>query len=69
MEDSKDLRKHLDDFYKLILDLNNVDVRIKQEDQGIILLSSPPKTYEHIVDTMLYGKETHTMTEVKLAMI
>lgn len=65
MEETKDLRKHMDDFNKIILDLKNVDVRIEEEDQAIILLSSLPKIYEHIVDTMLYGKQTLTMTEVK----
>ncbi|PKU80142.1 Retrovirus-related Pol polyprotein from transposon TNT 1-94 [Dendrobium catenatum] len=65
MEENQELRKHLDDFNKLILDLRNVDVKIDEEDQGIILLSSLPKTYENIVDTMLYGKQSLTLTEVK----
>ncbi|KAI0516312.1 hypothetical protein KFK09_008984 [Dendrobium nobile] len=65
MEENQELRKHLDDFNKLILDLRNVDVKIDEEDQGIILLSSLPKTYKNIVDTMLYGKQTLTLTEVK----
>ncbi|KAI0516536.1 hypothetical protein KFK09_009213 [Dendrobium nobile] len=65
MEENQELRKHLDDFNKLILDLRNVDVKIDEEDQGIILLSSLPKTYENIVGTMLYGKQTLTLTKVK----
>ncbi|KAI0527473.1 hypothetical protein KFK09_003074 [Dendrobium nobile] len=65
MEETKELRNHLDDFNKLILDLKNVDVTIDEEDQGIILLSSLLKTYENIVDTMLYGKQTLTLTEIK----
>lgn len=47
------------------MDLHYVGVEIEEEDQAIILLSSLSKVYEHIVDTMLYGKETLTMTEVK----
>ncbi|KAI0512123.1 hypothetical protein KFK09_012760 [Dendrobium nobile] len=65
MEENQALIKHLNDFNKLILDLRNVDVKIVKEDQGIILLSSLPKTYENIVDTMLYGKQTLTLTKVK----
>lgn len=62
MEDSKDLRKHMDNFNRIILDLKNIVVKIQEEDHAIILLSSLPKNYEHIVDTMLYGKQTLTMT-------
>ncbi|PKU85424.1 Retrovirus-related Pol polyprotein from transposon TNT 1-94 [Dendrobium catenatum] len=65
MEETNELRKHLDNFNKLIIDLKNVDVTIDKEDKGIILLSSLSKTYENIVDTMLYGKQTLTLTEVK----
>ncbi|PKU61308.1 Retrovirus-related Pol polyprotein from transposon TNT 1-94 [Dendrobium catenatum] len=56
MEESKDLRKHMDDFNRIILDMKNVDVRI-DEDQGIILLSSLLITYEHIVDIICMGNK------------
>ena len=65
MEDTKDLRKHLDEFNKIMLNLNSISVKIEEEDQAIILLSSLPKIYEHFVDTMLYGKQTLTMVEDK----
>ena len=68
MEESRELRKDLDDFNKIILDLNNLGVKIDEEDQAIILLSSLPKIYEHFVDTILYGKDTLTMSEVKAAL-
>ena len=68
MKDTKGLRKHLDEFYKIMLNLNSISVKIEDEDQAIILLSSLPKSYEHFVDTMLYGKQTLTMTKVKAAL-
>ncbi|KAM6542471.1 hypothetical protein CsatB_006918 [Cannabis sativa] len=68
MDETRELRRHLDDFNKIILDLNNLGVKIDDEDQAIILLSSLPKMYEHFVDTILYGKDTLTMTEVKAAL-
>lgn len=65
MEDEKPLKKHLDDFNRIILDLNSIDVKVEDEDQAIILLSSFPKQFEHFFDTMLYGKATLSMVEVK----
>lgn len=38
-----DLRKHLDEFNKIIVDLKVIiGVEIDQEDHAILLLSSPP---------------------------
>ena len=62
MDETKELRKHIDEFNKVILDLKNIDVKIEEEDQAILLLSSLPKVYEHFVDTLLYGKQTLTMS-------
>lgn len=64
MEESKELKKHLDDYNRIILDLNVAGVKLDEEDQDIILLSSLPRVYEHFVDTTLYGKQTLTVTEI-----
>ena len=68
VDETKELRKHIDEFNKVILDLKNIDVKIEEEDQAILLLSSLPKVYEHFVDTLLYGKQTLTMSEVKASL-
>lgn len=68
MEESKELKKHLDDYNKFILDLNVVGLKIDEKDQAIILLSLLPKVHEHFVDTMMYEKKTFTMNEVESAL-
>ena len=37
------LNDHINEFNKIILDLNNIDVRIEDEDRALILLCSLPK--------------------------
>ncbi|GJT57577.1 hypothetical protein Tco_0992631 [Tanacetum coccineum] len=53
-----------DEFNKLILDLANIDIEIKDEDQALMLLTSLPSSYKNFVDTLLYGRESLTMEDV-----
>lgn len=62
------MRKHLDDLNKLMLNLSAVGIKMEKKDQTIIILSSLPKAYSHFVDTMLYVKQTFTLSEVKVAL-
>jgi len=39
-------------------------VKIDREDKALILLSSLPESYYHIITTMLYDKETFILEEV-----
>lgn len=60
---------HLDVFNKLIVDLLNLDEDIKDEDKALILLNSLPDSYNHLVTTLLYGKETIKFEEVSNALM
>ncbi|KAH9669014.1 hypothetical protein KPL70_021617 [Citrus sinensis] len=54
---------------KIILDLEGVEnVKICDEDKAFFLLSSLPKSYEGFVDTMLYGRTTLTLEDVKASL-
>ena len=50
--------EHLNFFNKVISELLTIDVKIDEEDKALILLSSLPQLYDHIVTIILYGKET-----------
>lgn len=59
---------HLDEFSKLILDLENVNIDIKNEDRALIILSLHPNSYEHFVDILLCGRQSLTLKDVKNAL-
>uniref|UniRef100_A0A251V331 Putative zinc finger, CCHC-type n=1 Tax=Helianthus annuus TaxID=4232 RepID=A0A251V331_HELAN len=64
----KSLEDHTDEFNKVILDLENIDVSIDDEDKAIIFLASLPQTFEHFVDTLMYGRDSLSMEEVLAAL-
>uniref|UniRef100_A0A1D1Z793 Retrovirus-related Pol polyprotein from transposon TNT 1-94 n=1 Tax=Anthurium amnicola TaxID=1678845 RepID=A0A1D1Z793_9ARAE len=69
MSDGTDLLEHMNFFNKLISQLRSVDVKVEEEDQALILLSSLPKSFDHLVTTILYGKDTLKMEEVKYTLL
>ena len=59
------LAEKLDMFNKLILDLKNIDVKIDDEDQALLLLCALPITHAHFKETLLYGRKSLTFEEVQ----
>ena len=57
MQEDRTLESQLDVFNKLILDLENIDVTIDDKDQALLLLYVLPKSFSHIKETLLYGRE------------
>ncbi|GJZ86393.1 zinc finger, CCHC-type containing protein [Tanacetum coccineum] len=58
------ITEHIDEFKKSVLDLANIEVKFKDEDLALILLTSLPVSYEHFVDSLLYGWEALTLEDV-----
>ncbi|GKE69277.1 hypothetical protein Tco_1527349 [Tanacetum coccineum] len=56
--------EHIDEFNKIIPDLANIEVKFKNEDLSLLLLTSLPASYEHFVDTLLYGRETLALEDL-----
>nr|GEW06406.1 retrovirus-related Pol polyprotein from transposon TNT 1-94 [Tanacetum cinerariifolium] len=58
------ISEHIDEFNKIVFDLANIEVKFKDEDLALLLLTSLPTSYEHFVDTLLFGREALTLEDV-----
>ncbi|KAE8695213.1 Oxygen-dependent coproporphyrinogen-III oxidase [Hibiscus syriacus] len=68
MEDNHDLAQHVNVFNQIISDLAQLDVKIEDEDKAMILLCSLPPSYEYMLTTLTYGKETIKVEEITAAL-
>nr|GEV54223.1 retrovirus-related Pol polyprotein from transposon TNT 1-94 [Tanacetum cinerariifolium] len=58
------ISEHIDEFNKIVLDLANIEVKFKDEDLALLLITSLPASYDYFVDTLLYGREALTLEDV-----
>ncbi|TQE03605.1 hypothetical protein C1H46_010736 [Malus baccata] len=68
MDEGTSIHKHVDEFNKLMMDLKSVDNQISDEDYAMTLLCSLSLSYEHFVNTMLFGRESLSLEDVKAAL-
>ncbi|KAL0411272.1 UNVERIFIED_CONTAM: hypothetical protein Slati_3716900 [Sesamum latifolium] len=64
-----DLAQHVNVFNQIITNLACLDVSIKDEDRAMILFCLLPFSYEHLVTTLTYGKETIKVDEITAALL
>ncbi|GKA27622.1 retrotransposon protein, putative, ty1-copia subclass [Tanacetum coccineum] len=64
MPTGRKISEHIDEFNKIVLDLANIEVKFEDEDLALLLLTSLPASYEHFVDTLLYGRKALTLEDV-----
>ena len=69
MEENIDLLEYLNKFNMLSTQLLNFGVKIGEEDKAILLLASLPPSYDHLVMTLLYRKETLAFEEVTRSLL
>ena len=64
MSEGADLRQHINIFKQIISDLLRIDVKFEDEDKTMMLLTSLLASYEYLVTTLLYEKETLEVEKV-----
>lgn len=67
MIENTHVKDHVDSFNRIVIDIQFVGVSIEEEDQASFLYSFP-YLYEHFVDTMLYGRDSISVNDVKDAL-
>ena len=56
-------------FTKFIIQLSSIGVKVDHEDKALLLLSSLPNYYEHLITTLLIGKETLKVDDVIVVLL
>jgi hypothetical protein len=71
MAEGSNLSQHINVFNQIIVDLKKVDMKFKDEEKALMLLNSlsTSSTYENLVTTMIWGKETLELEDVIGAML
>ncbi|MBA0768654.1 hypothetical protein Gotri_017440 [Gossypium trilobum] len=65
MNEDELLRDHISQFITLLNDLKNVEVKIDDKDQTILLLYSLPYSYKFFRETLIYGKDKLSFEDLK----
>ena len=58
MKEGTPILQHLNVFNRILSDLLALEVKLEEEDKALPLLSSLPSSYDHLMTTIMYGKET-----------
>jgi hypothetical protein len=69
MQEGSDLAGHINVFSQMVTNLEQLGVKIETEDKAIILLCSLPSSYEHVVTTLTYGKESIKVEDITAALL
>ena len=69
MTEEMDFNQHLDEFNKITMELTSLEVKLEEEDKALLLLPSLPLSFDNIVTTLLFGKETLKFDEVVTALL
>nr|GEV45825.1 retrovirus-related Pol polyprotein from transposon TNT 1-94 [Tanacetum cinerariifolium] len=65
MKEGSSLKEHIDALNSILMDLKNVEVKIKDEDAALVLLVSFPPSFESFVSSFVVGKDIITLEDVR----
>ena len=66
MQEGSDLAGHIS---QMVMDLEQLGVAVDDEDKVSILLCSLPSSYQHVVTTLMYGKESIKIGDIIAALL
>ena len=69
MKEGAPIHEHLSIFNTIISDLLCVDQKLQEDDKALLLLTSLPPSYKHLVTMILYGKEKLDFKEVTSTLV
>ena len=69
MMEGTSVKSYLDKFSSIIMDLRSIDVKIKEEDDVLLLLCSLPPSYKNFHETFLFGRDTLCLDDVKSSLL
>ena len=69
MKEGSDMLEHLNTFNMLNTQLSSFGVNYEDEDKALFLLASLPTSFDHLVTTLMYEKETRVLEEVTSALL
>lgn len=58
MNESTLIKQHFYGFNSIVMNLNNIDVKIDNKNQMLIILCLLSSSYENFIDTLLYEKNS-----------
>lgn len=58
------IKDQLDEFSKIVDDVDNIEVKLNDKDKAIMLINTLPSSYENLKDAMIFSKTAFTYDEV-----
>jgi len=65
MKEDMPILQYLNAFNRILSDLLALEVKLEEEDKSVVLLSSLPSSYDHLATTIMYGKETLKLEDIR----
>lgn len=69
MDEGTPIREYVHKFDRCISDLKDIDVKVDDEDQALLLLLSLPKSYENLVQTLMLVGDKLVMEDTRTSLL